>query len=307
MNKKQIFSDIARGKKTYEVDTDDLDDMDDDDEVKDTDPIRWKYHQMGQWDSKMILNLGIKFAQDFDGKEVNEEEFMQMVGEDLDKNPTGDAEKRYGSYVTLLRVYGIGRTTGDPKRFEASNACKFFLGKKKNPKEFLLNHLMIWQYPNATSNKKWYEEGVKILPFPLTLKVLILLSEKSPAHAFLTKGELLTVVSQAQRMGKEEDLVEQILAKREKNTSYADYLSSSKFKEFWADKKKTEKHWDQLRRMTVSFCGTGLMKREGTGDDYKLTLEQDSIAEAKNILLIHKYEIYKWSDKDDWDKHHGAN
>ena len=59
--------------------------------------------------------------------------------------------------------------------------------------------------------------------------------------------------------------------------------------------------------MTVSFCGTGLMKREGTGDDYKLTLEQDSIAEAKNILLIHKYEIYKWSDKDDWDKHHGAN
>ena len=68
-------------------------------------------------------------------KEVNEEEFMQMVGEDLDKNPTGDAEKRYGSYVTLLRVYGIGRTTGDPKRFEASNACKFFLDKKKNPKE----------------------------------------------------------------------------------------------------------------------------------------------------------------------------
>ena len=260
-----------------------------------SEPLRWKYHHMGGYEPNKILSLGIKFVEDFDGEEVNtqnKQDFMLMLENDLGLSPSQTVpEKRFGSYVTLLYVYGIGITN---EKFIASNACKFYLYHKKDPKQFILSHLLKWQYPNGTSRIDENAKDVKIIPFPFTLKVLIKLSETSINHAYLSKNEILALVTQAKTMDEIDSIAETILINRNNNTinDVSTYPTE---------------HWGYAARLFTSFEGTGLIKFNRNDDERSLEIYPDSITYAKNILISHNPIIYEWKEKDEWYNYHGVN
>ena len=289
--------------KTYEVNTGNLDSMAEEPELESSDPLRWPYHHMAGsmvHELDKILKFGVSFVEDLDGEEINTEskkKFMEILRDDLGINATEkgleDPEKWYGKYVTIMYVFGIGSNVKG--NYKASTACKLFLHDQKNPRRFILNHMLRWQYPNGTNRRDKNEAGRKLMPFVFTLDVLIRLSNVSIDDAYLSKSEILVVVTQAKTMDAAESVVEKILAGRENSTEY----DSSGF---------PPEYWSGAARLFGAFAATGLIKYNRSNSDRSLELDPDSIDEAKNTLQVYRPSVYEWDEnKDKWDKYHGIN
>jgi hypothetical protein len=305
------------GEKTYEGDTDNLDPLEEEEEVelKSTDPLSWPYHHMGVEMATLdnILKFGVRFVEDLDGQVVDDEgkkkfmKILQDMGISTTEKALQEPLEKYGKYVTLMYVFGIGRTIQvDPNdkkkgnKFSASLACKYYLHNKKDPKGFILNHLLRWQYPNGTNKQQPNETDRKLLPFAFTLNVLIQLSDTEIENAYLSKSEILDVVMQAKTMDEDQSVVEKILANRKEDKNYD-------------LKRYTKEHWSAASRLFGSFATTGLIKYNKNNSDRSLEITSASIDEAKNTLLVHKPKYHEWQlpsrtkndNKEVWDIHHG--
>ena len=189
----------------------------------------WPFTHMQAWNASKYRSLLVEFIK-MDGKPYNSStktEFMHNLKESKFYEPSKELteeelSEKWGKYVSLIYYLGIGRT--DRKKFELSEVTKHYFIGQDNIIGFLREQMLKFQYPHGSLRPSEISllnsHNKKILPFVFILQILKGLSERGLKDAYISKGELLTIVQKANNNNEVDRVISSILENRKQNKKY---------------------------------------------------------------------------------------
>jgi len=255
----------------------------------------WPFTHMRAWNPRKYYLFFREFEKMEDKKynDVSKLEIMNRLKRVGFYRPTRELTseellKKWDKYVSLIYYLGIGSTENGT--FKVSEMCKYAI-KSKNLKNFLKIQMKKFQFPHGSLKPSQIKElktaKRRVVPFVMTLQVLIGLGEFSKKEMFLSKGEIIKIIERANSHSVINRIVKKILENRRNKISYD--LSAT-----------PDKVIDSINRLFPFFSGTGLCEFDGKNDRKMVYFKNNQQFNEAKKYVEDGYRFYDFRSRKDW-------
>lgn len=255
----------------------------------------WPFTHMQAWNIRKYAAFLKEFSK-MEGKPYNSStkiEFMHSLTASGFYDPSRELTDdelggKWDKYVSLIYYLGLGRT--DRRRFELSEVAKHFFVEQNDINGLLKEQMLKFQYPHGSLKAKEINDlkahGKKILPFVFIIQIMRALGKNGLEQAYISKGELLSIVEKAKSNEELPEVLSIILENRSRGTTYEFSKIPSKVLD--------------IGRLFSFFAGTGVLEFDAEDEIRTVYIESQEQIDEIDRILSKDFRFFDFKDREEW-------